>query len=58
VAAGVNDLTEAKIDDVVGAVWVRVTLDVPDKAHRDRNRWAKWPSPHSNISTGGFLLLH
>jgi hypothetical protein len=37
----VDDLTETAMDAVVRRNWVRVTLDVPDKAHRDRNRWAK-----------------
>jgi hypothetical protein len=39
--AWVDDLTETAMDDVVGRVWVRVTLDVPDKAHKDQNRRAK-----------------
>jgi hypothetical protein len=39
--AWVDDLTETTMGGVVGRVWVRVTLDAPDKAHRDRNRQAK-----------------
>jgi hypothetical protein len=37
----VDDLTETAMGDVVERVTGRVTLDAPDKAHKDRNRRAK-----------------